>query len=102
MKIKVIFMPYCNLATIGLSELERLSACTHYIRGRLVHKVKHLSADREGERNDQNHEERHFCYKEQEDLCNMLAGLQKDTAAWKAAELLELLEDLRDCSRESS
>lgn len=79
-----------------------MSASAYRTRGRIVHEVKHLSADCKRERDDQDHEERHLCYEEQEDLCGMLAGLQKDTAAVKAAELLELPEDLRDCSIESS
>lgn len=39
-----------------------------------VHEGEHLSADSERERNDEEHEERHLCYKEQEDLLeHMLA-----------------------------
>lgn len=36
--------------------------------GLRIHEGKHLAADREGEGHDEEHEERHLCYEEQEDL----------------------------------
>lgn len=75
MKMNVIFIPYCNLATSGLSLLKKLLAYAWEPGAAHVHERKHLSTDREWEGNDEKHEERHFCYEQQEDLCaNMLAA----------------------------
>lgn len=51
MKIKVIFIPYWSLATIGLSLLYMAvnTICNGSRRGRgIVHESKHLSADVKG------------------------------------------------------
>ena len=45
MKIKVIFIPYCNFATSGLSELGWLSVVEVEKEGYVVHEGEHLSAD---------------------------------------------------------
>lgn len=41
---------------------------TWRLGGGYGHEGKHLSADGEGERHDEQHEECHLCYKEQENL----------------------------------
>lgn len=80
MKIKVIFIPYCNFATSGLSELEWLSVVEVGKERYVVHKGEHLSADREGKGHDEEHEESHLCYKQEEDLDDIAladrAGMQ--------------------------
>jgi hypothetical protein len=62
MKIKVIFIPYCNFATSGLSLLCGCEQVVGEVEGWCVHEGKHLSADGERERDDEEHEERHLCY----------------------------------------
>jgi hypothetical protein len=48
--------------------------------GRLVHEGKHLSADREWKGHDQEHEERHLCYEQEEDLCSWVSNVQFNPA----------------------
>ena len=75
MKIKVIFIPYCNFATSGLSLLRGRKHPFIAREGGDVHESKHPSADRERERHDEQHEESHLCDEQQEDLCAIvLAG----------------------------
>jgi hypothetical protein len=66
MKIKVIFIPYCSLATMGLSLLDMTMSTIKMsgTRWGVVHESKHFSADVERQRNDEEHKERHLCDKE--------------------------------------
>jgi hypothetical protein len=69
MKMKVIFIPYCNFATSGLSELHDGEHLWDVGEKRIgVHEGKHLPADCEWKGDDEEHEERHLCHEEQEDL----------------------------------
>lgn len=71
--MKVIFIPYWTFATRGLSELWGVSWWAYVGGRRDVHEGEHSAADREGEGDDQEHEECHLCYEEQEDLRDVLA-----------------------------
>jgi hypothetical protein len=74
MKMNVIFIPYWSFATSGLSLLQRSLDRESKLEELDVHEGKHLSADREWERDDEKHEQCHLCYKQEEDLCaNLLA-----------------------------
>ena len=71
MKMKVIFSPYCNLATIGFSEIKLDGCqlkCLQAGETRQGNAREHPAPDREGQRDDEKHEESHLCYQEQEDL----------------------------------
>jgi hypothetical protein len=65
MKINVIFIPYCNFATNGLSLLEALLAYGLGHGGNAdgclcVHEGEHLPTDGKWERNDEKHEQCHL------------------------------------------
>jgi hypothetical protein len=47
---------------------------------RRPHKGKHFSADREWKWHDQEHEERHLCYEQEEDLCSWVSNVQFNPA----------------------
>ena len=70
MKINVIFMPYCNFAISGLSELVGIDQPVgeRGVRSMDEHECKHLAADGEGKGDDEEHEEGHLGDEEEEDL----------------------------------
>ena len=54
--MNVIFIPYWSFATSGLSLLQRSLDRASKLEELDVHEGKHLSADREWERDDEEHE----------------------------------------------
>lgn len=83
MKMNVIFIPYWILATIGFSEMKlsyersvgkssREAQLWIAASGKGIvfqpYSREDAAADGEGKRDDEQHEERHLCYQEQEDL----------------------------------
>ncbi len=73
MKMKVIFIPYWILATIGFSERKLPSAVSFPNLGEgglasLRGVRKHLPPDGEGKRDDEDHKQSHLRHEEHEDL----------------------------------
>lgn len=62
--MNVIFIPYCNFATSGLSLLYGCKQAIWGGEGLCVHERKHLSADGKGERENEEHEKCHLCYEQ--------------------------------------
>lgn len=60
MKMKVIFIPYCNLATMGLSLLCGCKWVFGEGEGAAVHESEEFSADGEWERDDEGAKDCHL------------------------------------------
>ena len=107
MKMNVIFIPYWSFATSGLSLLQNLLGGIERDWRGSVHEGKHLSTDRERERDDEEHEQCHLCYKQEEDLCaNVLAVSSSicgmgDLMGRSSMRTGDCAFNLQDCSRVS-